>query len=194
MMGKSSQISFNFFLNKRQNHLEKFPFSWGVWVQKRVRLLGWGGAHDREVTRGWTQPALWTFSHRATPTRQEDHLPRSQILGPALGPALNECKDCEALNCSPTWSKRRGAQLLKMCPSIFSFQAEGAKLMTDQGNWLVQINPAISGFVLQCQNTSSPGCPPSSIAHLSMVPSDFTVNPFMAYGDGFLLAPMAIFK
>ena len=94
----------------------------------------------------------------------------------------------------PPGPQRRGAQLLKMCPSIFSFQAEGAKLMTDQGNWLVQINPAISGFVLQCQNTSSPGCPPSSIAHLSMVPSDFTVNPFMAYGDGFLLAPMAIFK
>ena len=66
--------------------------------------------------------------------------------------------------------------------------------MTDQRNCLVQINPEISAFVLQCQNISSPGCPPFFIEHLSMVPSDFTVNPFMAYGDGFLLAPMAIFK
>lgn len=66
--------------------------------------------------------------------------------------------------------------------------------MTDQGTCLVQINPEISGFVLQCQNASSPGCPPFSIAHLSTAASDFTVDPFMAYGDGFLLAPMAIFK
>lgn len=56
--------------------------------------------------------------------------------------------------------------------------------MTDQRNRLVQINPEIRAFVLQCQNISSPGCPPFSIAHLSMVPGDFTVNPFMAYRDG----------